>query len=191
MRSFVVPCPSQEGDSSLPPSPMGRWVLALFFLSLIVALLAACSQGPDNSGYRPPKTAGPPTPTAAAVLNSIPPVSGQTITMPDGLQFVVVQDGNGPEPEAGQTVRVNYTGWLTANGSKFDSSFDRNEPISFALGTGQVIKGWDEGIAMMRVGEKRRLIIPPDLAYGAQGRPPQIPPSSSLTFDVELVGIQG
>jgi len=111
--------------------------------------------------------------------------------MPDGLQFIVVQDGNGPEPTTGQTVRVNYTGWLTANGLKFDSSYDRNEPIAFPLGTGQVIKGWDEGIAMMRVGEKRRLIIPPDLAYGPQGRPPQIPANSSLTFDVELVGVEG
>jgi peptidylprolyl isomerase len=157
---------------------------------LCVLLLGACSSGPDNSGYRLPRTVVPPTATTAVVQVPIPPVSGEPVTLPDGLQYVQVQPGNGPQPTSGQTVRVNYTGWLTANGQKFDSSYDRNEPISFTLGTGQVIKGWDEGIAQMHVGEKRRLIIPSDLAYGPQGRA-SIPPNASLTFDVELVGVEG
>ena len=97
--------------------------------------------------------------------------------------------GDGPTPQAGQRVEVHYTGWLT-NGTKFDSSVDRGRPFTFALGQGQVIKGWDEGVATMKVGGKRTLVIPADIAYGAGGRPPTIPPSSTLVFDVELLGIK-
>ena len=86
-------------------------------------------------------------------------------------------------------MRVHYTGWLT-DGTKFDSSVDRGEPFSFTLGTGEVIPGWDEGVATMKVGGKRKLIIPSDLAYGPRGRPPVIPPAAELTFDVELLSIK-
>lgn len=117
-----------------------------------------------------------------------PPLAGDTVTTDSGLQYIVIHSGDGPAAEPGQVVSVHYTGWLT-DGRKFDSSLDRNEPIQFPVGTGRVIPGWDEGVGMMKVGDKWRLIIPPDLAYGTQGRPPAIPPNSTLIFDVELVGV--
>jgi FKBP-type peptidyl-prolyl cis-trans isomerase len=96
--------------------------------------------------------------------------------------------GTGAMPKTGETVTVHYTGWLT-DGTKFDSSVDRDEPFSFALGMGQVIDGWDQGVATMRVGDKVRLTIPPDLAYGAQGYPGAIPPNATLIFEVELLSV--
>lgn len=97
--------------------------------------------------------------------------------------------GTGAEAKAGQTVSVHYTGRLV-DGSKFDSSLDRGQPFTFALGRGQVIKGWDQGVAGMKVGGKRKLTIPPELGYGAGGFPPVIPPNSTLVFDVELLGVR-
>src|SRR6476660_4793847 len=96
--------------------------------------------------------------------------------------------GAGPSPQAGQVVKVHYTGWLT-DGTKFDSSVDRDEPFEFVLGTGQVIQGWDQGVAGMRVGDKARLTIPPELAYGAAGYPGAIPANATLIFEVELLEI--
>ncbi|HEY0582005.1 MAG TPA: FKBP-type peptidyl-prolyl cis-trans isomerase [Chloroflexota bacterium] len=109
--------------------------------------------------------------------------------MPDGLTFTDDQVGTGAEAQAGKTVSVHYTGWLT-DGTKFDSSRDRNQPFSFPLGRGQVIKGWDEGVAGMKVGGKRTLTIPPDLGYGARGAGGVIPPNATLKFEVELLDVK-
>ncbi len=113
------------------------------------------------------------------------PASPQS--MPSGLQYVVDQPGTGAQPRSGQIVSVHYTGWLT-NGTKFDSSRDRNQPFEFPLGQGRVIKGWDEGVADMKMGEKRTLIIPPGLGYGDRGAGGLIPPNATLVFKVELLG---
>jgi peptidylprolyl isomerase len=112
------------------------------------------------------------------------------MTTASGLQIIDQVVGNGPQPQAGQTVIVHYSGYLD-NGTKFDSSLDRNQPFEFVLGAGQVIRGWDEGLSTMKVGGKRRLVIPPELAYGAQGAGNGvIPPNARLTFDVELIGVR-
>ena len=104
------------------------------------------------------------------------------------LQMELLEVGSGALPEPGQIVVVHYTGWLP-DGTKFDSSVDRNEPFAFVLGTGQVIEGWDQGVAKMRVGDKARLTIPPELAYGDQGYPGAIPPKATLIFEVELLSV--
>jgi FKBP-type peptidyl-prolyl cis-trans isomerase FkpA len=106
-----------------------------------------------------------------------------------GLQYQDVTTGSGAEATPGQVAVVHYTGWLT-DGTKFDSSRDRGEPFAFPVGGGQVIAGWDEGVAGMKVGGRRKLVIPPDLGYGAGGSPPVIPPASTLVFDVELLEVR-
>jgi FKBP-type peptidyl-prolyl cis-trans isomerase len=104
------------------------------------------------------------------------------------VKIEMITSGAGLAPKRGETVTVHYTGWLT-DGTKFDSSVDRNDPFAFVLGTGQVIRGWDEGVAAMRVGDKARLTIPPELAYGKTGYPGAIPPNATLIFEVELLSI--
>lgn len=118
-----------------------------------------------------------------------PPVSGQPMPTPSGLEYIEVAVGTGPAARSGQQVSVHYTGWLS-NGTKFDSSVDRGQPFQFALGRGQVIQGWDEGVAGMQVGGKRRLIIPPNFGYGVRGAGGVIPPNATLIFDVELLGVR-
>ena len=110
------------------------------------------------------------------------------VTTKSGRNYEELQVGNGDEAKPGDTVEVHYTGWLK-NGTKFDSSKDRGRPFSFALGAGRVIKGWDEGVAGMKVGGKRKLVIPPELGYGTRGAGNSIPPDAQLTFEVELLKI--
>jgi FKBP-type peptidyl-prolyl cis-trans isomerase len=113
----------------------------------------------------------------------------QEITTPSGLRYTDLGTGQGDEARPGKTVEVHYTGWLE-NGTKFDSSLDRGRPFSFRLGAGQVIRGWDEGVAGMKVGGRRRLTIPADLGYGARGAGGVIPPNATLIFEVELLGVR-
>jgi peptidylprolyl isomerase len=131
--------------------------------------------------------AGAPTPAAAQA-------AGKTMTTPSGLQITDTKAGTGATPKTGQICVMHYTGWLYQNGAKgakFDSSVDRGQPFEFPIGTGRVIKGWDEGVAAMKVGGKRTLIIPPDLGYGARGAGNVIPPNATLIFEVELLDVKG
>jgi peptidylprolyl isomerase len=128
----------------------------------------------------------------AAIYNPTHAQQGKRMTTASGLQYTDTVVGTGASP-AGKTAVVHYTGWLYENGAKgkkFDSSVDRNEPFDFPVGQGRVIKGWDEGVATMKVGGKRTLIIPPALGYGASGAGGVIPPNATLIFDVELLGVK-
>ena len=142
------------------------------FIPVAAALLLTVACGP---------TAAPATSSGAAGKSEV--------TMSNGLKYTDDQVGTGAEATAGNTAVVHYTGWLE-NGTKFDSSRDRGQPLSFPLGAGRVIRGWDEGVAGMKVGGKRTLTIPPALGYGANGAPPVIPPNATLKFEVELVDVR-
>ncbi|MDP2674441.1 MAG: FKBP-type peptidyl-prolyl cis-trans isomerase [Dehalococcoidia bacterium] len=137
-----------------------------------------------------PSSGATASPAAVAPVNP-PAVTGEATVTATGLKITDIAVGTGTEPKSGDAVTVHYTGWFSGDGTKFDSSLDRGTPFEFTLGAGQVIAGWDEGVATMRVGGKRRLIISADLAYGEQGRPPTIPPNAELTFDVELLDVKG
>ena len=130
---------------------------------------------------------------AIIALTATPTRAQPVMTTPSGLKIIDTQPGTGASPKTGQTCVMHYTGWLYeggAKGKKFDSSVDRGQPFEFPLGKGQVIPGWDEGVATMKVGGKRTLIIPPSLGYGSSGAGGVIPPNATLIFDVELLGVK-
>lgn len=127
--------------------------------------------------------------TAKLATSGPTKVSGDPVKTASGLEYWDIKVGTGTVAQTGQQVKVDYTGWLT-NGKKFDSSVGTGRPFAFRLGASQVIKGWDEGVAGMKVGGKRQLRIPPDLAYGAKGYPGAIPPNATLIFDVQLVDVK-
>ena len=116
-------------------------------------------------------------------------VTGDGVKTDSGLQYWEIRVGNGEVAKEGSHVRVHYSGWLTT-GKKFDSSVDRGQPFDFTIGNGEVIKGWEEGVAGMKVGGKRQLRIPPELGYGAGGSPPDIPANATLIFDIQLLAVQ-
>lgn len=162
-------------------------IMAIAVLFIVVAQIT--NPQTANASIGAPST-GVPTQTevkiaSAPSINMNDPEIKETGT---GLKYKVITAGTGAMPKAGQTVKVHYVGTL-ADGTKFDSSRDRDDPFKFKVGIGQVIKGWDEGLALMRVGESRTLIIPPELGYGARGAGGVIPPNATLIFEVELLGI--
>jgi len=130
-----------------------------------------------------------PAKKAPAMLQGPTKVTGDPIKTASGLEYWDIKAGTGAVAQPGHKVKVDYTGWLT-NGKKFDSSVGTGRPFEFMLGAGQVIKGWDEGVAGMKIGGKRQLKIPPDLAYGARGAAGVIPPNATLIFDVQLLGVE-
>ena len=145
-----------------------RWLLALIFFATLGVACGSSSGSESDSEVN---------------------MAEETITTPSGLQIKVLVAGTGEAASAGKIAVVHYTGWLL-DGAKFDSSVDRGTPFEFPLGAGRVIKGWDEGVAAMNVGGKVELIIPPDLAYGAQGAGGAIPPNATLKFEVELLELK-
>ena len=153
---------------------MMRYVTAIAILLALTAVFVLAQSAARKSG---PDTSAPTK------------VTGDGVKTDSGLVYWDIRVGNGAVAKEGSHVRVHYTGWLTS-GKKFDSSVDAGKPFDFTIGNGEVIKGWEEGITGMRVGGKRQLRIPPDLAYGAEGSPPDIPPNSTLIFDVQLLGVE-
>jgi peptidylprolyl isomerase len=155
--------------------------ILICFLMLAATLIFACSQ---KEAVTPEKTKG-----GDGVMEKGAAVqSGQMVKTSSGLQYVDLVAGSGASPAPGRKVTVHYTGWLT-DGRKFDSSVDRNEPFVFKIGAGQVIAGWDEGVMTMKIGGKRKLVIPANLGYGAAGAGGVIPPGATLIFEVILLDI--
>ena len=144
-------------------------------VSVVIALIALMLPAAAQS-----------TPAKKPVVSGPTKVTGEPVKTASGLEYWDIKVGTGATAQSGQHVKVDYTGWLT-NGKKFDSSVGTGRPFELMLGAGQVIKGWDEGIVGMKVGGKRQLRIPPDLAYGAKGYPGAIPPNATLIFDVQLL----
>jgi peptidylprolyl isomerase len=161
--------------------------------ALAAAALGGCTlnqPSPKENASKPAAAASQPTPTSTPAESSAQTATtGQLVTTASGLKYIDQVVGSGPMPQRGQTVTVHYTGTL-ADGTKFDSSVDRGQPFQFVIGVGQVIKGWDEGVATMKVGGRRKLIIPPNLGYGERGAGNVIPPNAQLNFDVQLLSVQ-
>jgi len=185
----------QRSDVGFRVSRIGSAALALVLLAGLLFAFAACGDDEDET----------PEPTATTVASgdttdgqtpaiggpdTPPPIDGEVTETASGITIIDYEVVPGAAvAETGKTLTVHTTGWL-ADGTKFYSSLDDGEPLVFMLGAGEVIAGWDEGLVGMTVGSKRRLVIPPELAYGEDGRPPSIPPNAELTFDVELLDVE-
>jgi FKBP-type peptidyl-prolyl cis-trans isomerase len=152
--------------------------IIILVITLVITLFALVGMTVGQTAPAKKPAAGGPT-----------KVTGEPTKTASGLEYWDIKVGAGAVAQTGQHVKVDYTGWLT-DGKKFDSSVGTGHPFDFMLGAGQVIKGWDEGVVGMKVGGKRQLRIPPDLAYGAKGYPGAIPPSATLIFDVQLVDVK-
>ncbi len=161
--------------------------MKLFALAFALSVLTALAA--SQTGTTAKKTAPAHKPAAHPVAAGPTKVTGEGTKTASGLQYWDIKVGTGAEAHTGQHVKVDYTGWLT-NGKKFDSSVGTGKPYEFLIGASQVIKGWDEGVAGMKVGGKRQLRIPGDLAYGKAGYPGLIPPDATLIFDVRLVDVR-
>jgi hypothetical protein len=189
-RSPVAHCNGVAGVAGSNPAVPTRWGRPLvahhfgvnlnrLIIVLMAAGLIACSRSADRDS----------APGKGGFSASLGVDTAAMTKTPSGLRYQDVTPGQGKEATPGRAVSVHYTGWLP-NGEKFDSSRDRNQPFGFTLGAGEVIAGWDEGVAGMKVGGRRKLVIPPDLAYGTAGAPPDIPPGATLVFDVELLDVR-
>ena len=159
-----------------------------FFVLCAVTLPAQQTHRTTTAAHRHPAIPCSEANPLPALPPDIPPATGK-VESAFALRYIDIQPGSGAEAQPDQFYTVHYTGWLASDGSKFDSSVDRKEPITFQQGLHRVIPGWDNGFAGMHVGGKRRLFIPYQLAYGERGRPPVIPPKSDLIFDIELVSV--
>ena len=139
----------------------------------------------------PPKAVFPPTPEGPRQAPAAPTPVDETkyVVTATGLKYFDHEVGTGATPASGQRVALDYTGWL-ANGKRYDSSLERDKPVTIIIGKGEVMDGWDEGVMSMKVGGKRQLVVPPEVAFGQKGRPPAVPPNETLTFEMHLVGVE-
>lgn len=170
--------------------------LVLILTALMLITFIGCNEETEEGTVKETPSEKPAATEAAAqqpelekLSAELPQLDGDTITTETGLKYIDMTVGEGAAPTTGQTCVMHYTGWLT-DGKKFDSSRDRGQPFPFPIGQGRVIKGWDEGVASMKVGGRRLLIIPAELGYGMRGSPPVIPPKATLVFDVELLEVR-
>ena len=162
-------------------SSSSKLIVAAVAVAFVAPVFAAATDSPDTSAKA--------VSSGSSSTKSSSKAEPKTVTLASGLKLVDLEVGTGAEFKNGMLVLINYEAWL-ADGTKFDSSYDRREPFNLKVGAGQVIQGWDEGMVGMKVGGKRKLVIPPALGYGEAGAPPRIPPNATLTFEIKALAAQ-